>query len=121
VSYAGVDLDSANAIFTVPLSALSTAGGLQVTPSTPFVFSLLAFDNYYTGNLTDFIGPMQYELDSPKFYGFPSSFVLAANTSSATGVIPNNAYNGNSPSQSGLLLIYKDAKTPEADIITVTP
>jgi subtilisin family serine protease len=129
VSYAGVDLDSANAIFTLPLSALSTAAGLQVTPSTPFIFTLLAVDNYYTGDVTGVIGPMQYELDSPKYYASAISFVLPANTGGALGVFPNNAsnpffggpYDGNSPSQSGLLLIYKDAKTPEADIVTVTP
>jgi len=58
-----------------------------------------------------------------------SSFILPASASGAVGIIPNNAanpflsgpYNGNSPSQSGLLLMYKDAKTPEADIVTVGP
>ena len=128
--YSVADLDSANAILTVPLSALQTAGGLSLTTSTPFTFFLLAFDNYYTGNLTDSIGPMQYELDMPKVYPVPTDLTAAANTSTPVLIVPNNAanpflgapYNGNSPSQTGLLLMYTDGKAgQEASFVTVTP
>jgi hypothetical protein len=128
--YTIADLDSANAIFTVPLSALQTAGGLSLTTSTPFTFSLLAFDNYYTGNLTDAIGPMHYELDMPQVYPIPTDLTAAANTSTPVLIVPNNAanpflgapYNGDSPSQTGLLLMYTDGKAgQEASFVTVTP
>jgi subtilisin family serine protease len=128
--YTGADLDSANAILTVPLSALQTSTGLQLGFSTPFVFSVLAFDNYYTGNLTDFIGPMQFELDMPTVYPAVSEFIVPADGSTNLAVFPNNAanvyltgpYNGNSPSQTGLLLMYTDGKAGQEDAsITVSP
>jgi hypothetical protein len=80
--------------------------------------SVLAFDNYYTGNLTDAIGPMKYELDMPQVYSGPVDLTVPAGGSLPVTIFPNNAanplltgpYNGNSPSPSGLLLMYTDAK-----------
>ena len=127
--YTAADLDPANAILTVPLSALQTAAGLQLNVSTPFVFSVLALDNYFTGNLTDDIGPMAYELDMPQFYAV-DEFSVPAGSSVPVTIFPNNAatpyfgapYNGMSPSQTRLLLIYTDGKIArEVDSITVTP
>ena len=129
-SYTIADLDSANAILTVPLSALTTSTGLSLTTSTPFTFSVLAFDNYYTGNLTDLIGPMQYELDMPQFYSSTAEFTVPSNGSLGTTIFPNNAanvyltgpYNGNSPSQTGILYMYTDGKAgQETSIVTVKP
>jgi len=122
------DLDSANVILTVPLNALTSAAG-NVTIDHPFTFSVLAFDNYYTGNLTDSIAGMKYELDMPQFYAI-SSFAVPAGTSGTVSIIPNNAanpyfgapYNGNSPSQSGILFLYTNGKTgQESSILTVYP
>ena len=48
--YADADLNSGNMILTAPLSAL---GGLS--PSTPISFYVLAYDNYFTGTVTDVI------------------------------------------------------------------
>jgi subtilisin family serine protease len=123
------DLDSANAIFTVPLSALTTQSGLALQTSTMFTFSVLAFDNYFTGNLTDAITGMQYELDMPQFYA-QSEFTVPANSSTNLTIFPNNAatpflngpYNGNSPSQTGILLLYQNAKTgQESSQVVVHP
>ena len=128
--YTIADLDSANAIFTVPLSALVTSTGLQMAVTTPFSYSVLAFDNYFTGNLTDSIGPMAYELDMPQVYPAITDFTVAPNASLPITIVPNNAanpyftgpYNGNSPSQTGLLLMYTDGKLArEADFVAVTP
>ena len=102
---------------------------MSLQTSTAFTFSALAFDNYFTGNLTDIIGPMKYELDMPRFYPAAISFGVPAGSSTPVSVIPNNAanpfltgpYNGKSPSQTGLLLMYRDAKAPEADLVTVNP
>jgi hypothetical protein len=121
--YTIADLDSANVILTVPLSALG------LTISQPFTFSVLAFDNYYTGNLTDIIAGMKYELDMPQVYA-ASTFALSAASSGSLSVYPNNAahpygsasYNGNSPSQKGLLLLYTNGKTgQESSTVVVTP
>ena len=118
--YTDADLDTANAVMTAPLSALTTAAGLSLQISTKFVYSVYAFDNFFSGNLTDFIGPMQYELDSPRFAASSTSFAVPAGSSVNVSVVPA-VPNGNSTSQTGLLLMYKDSKTPEADIIKVNP
>jgi hypothetical protein len=115
--YTTADLDSANAILTVPLSAL---GGMPV--NQPFTFDAVAFDNYYTGNLTDIIAGMKYELDMPKEYAQLSSFGVPPGFNGTISVIPNNAYNGNSPSQKGILFLYTNGKTgQESSAVTVTP
>ncbi len=128
--YTVADLDSANVILTAPLSALaSVAAPVSVSVNQPFTFSVLAFDNYYTGNLTDLITGMQYELDMPQEYTAPS-FSVAAGGSTVLPVLTNNAanpylggpYNGNSPSQKGLLFLYTDGKTgQESSSILIAP
>jgi subtilisin family serine protease len=121
-SYTIADLDSANAILTVPLSAMVTAGGLKLLPSTSFTYLVLAFDNYFSGNLTDLIGPMTYELDMPQVFAASSEFTAPANSSTALSIFPSSPYNGGSPSQTGLLLMYTDGKAGlEASIVKVTP
>jgi hypothetical protein len=119
--YAIADLDSANAILTVPLSALETSSGLQLGASTPFTFSVKAVDNYFTHSVTDSIGPMKYELDMPKVSTSPTVTVAPGTTTNLL-VSPNGAYNGKSPSQTGLLLMYTDGKAgQESSSITVVP
>ena len=114
--YADADLDSGNMILTAPLSTVG------LTPGTQFTFSVLAFDNYFTGNLTDAISDMKYTLDKPRYA--PSNFVpvVPVGGSTALGIssVPGGA--AASPSQSGLLLLYRDAKKGhEADTIAVSP
>jgi len=128
--FTNADLDSANAILTVPLSALTSAtSGLSVALNQPFTFDVAAYDNYYTGTLTDLIGGMKYELDMPQEYT-PPSFSVMAGTSGSVSVTPNNAanpylgapYNGNSPSQIGLLFLYTNGKTgQESSLVLITP
>lgn len=118
--YTIADLDSANAILTVPLSALKTAAGLALSATSPFTYSVLAFDNYFTGNLTDLIGPMQYELDMPQVYPDQPDLLVPAGSSVTINAVSNSAYNGNSPSQLGFLLMYTDGRTgKESDIVKV--
>jgi hypothetical protein len=78
---------------TVPLSALTTSIGLSLLSSTPFAYSVLAFDNYFTGNLTDLIAPMNYELDVPQFYASTNEFTVPANGSLASAIVPKNTAN----------------------------
>jgi hypothetical protein len=127
-AYTIADLDSATAILTVPLTALSNAS-VTAAINQPFSFYVLAFDSYYTGNLTDFIPPMKYELDMPQVYA-ASNFSVPAGVTGTISVAPNNAahpyfgapYNGNSPSQLGLLLLYTNGKNgQESSVVTVTP
>jgi subtilisin family serine protease len=115
--FTDADLDSGNAILTAPLSALGLNG------TTPFDFSVYAFDNYFTGNLTDSIVNMTYTPSTPRFTasGVPATGVPTGGTSTVTiQSVPNG--DTASPSQTGILLLYRDAGTQnEADAIIVKP
>src|SRR3989442_2072019 len=108
-------LDSANAILTAPPPALGP------TPGTPFDVSFYAFDNYFTGALTDTITDKTYTLGVPRFFGsgVPAAGVPAGGSSTLTiDAIPGGDVA--SPSQTGLLLMLRDSKSEkEASSITV--
>ena len=113
--FTDADLNSANVILTAPLSALG------MTPDTKFDFAVLAFDNYFTGDLTDVIEGMTYTPSGPRFVaaGVPATGIPAGGTSllSIGWFAPGESA---SPSQSGLLLMYRDGKPgQEADAIRV--
>jgi subtilisin family serine protease len=115
--FTDADLDSGNVILTAPLSAL----GLNA--SSRFDFSVYAFDNYFTGNLTDAIEGITYTPSTPRYTasGVPASGVPVGGTSTLTiqAVAGGDVA---SPSQTGILLMYRDAKEKsEADAIEVTP
>src|SRR5204862_210347 len=59
--FADADLDSGNIIMSAPLSAVG------LTPGTKFDFSVYAFDNYFSGFLTDAVENMTYTLSTPRF------------------------------------------------------
>ncbi len=115
--FTDADLDSSNAIFTVPLSSIG------LTETTQFNFSVLAFDNYFTGNLTDAILGMTYTPATPRFVGsgIPDTGVPAGGSSTLTiNSVPGG--DAASPSQQGLLLMYRDARSQrQADAVTVKP
>lgn len=115
--FSDADLNSGNVIMTVPLSAIG------LTPSTQFDFSVFAGDNYFTGFFTDAIVGMTYTAGTPRYVGsgVPGTGVPAGGSSTLTiTAVPGGA--AASPSQTGLLLMYRDARTQrEADAIAVTP
>jgi len=115
--FTDADLNSGNAILTTPLSAIG------LTPSTQFDFSVFACDNYFTGLCTDAITDMTYTLGTPRYFGsgIPAGGVPAGGSStlSISAIAGGDVA---SPSQSGLLLMYRDGRTQrEADQITVSP
>jgi len=111
--FADADLDSSNMIMTAPLSAVG------LTSTSQFDFSIFAFDNYFTGNLTDAIENMTFSFQTPRFTasGVPASVPVGG---SATFTV--NAVTGGdaaSPSQKGMLLLYRDAARNEAQALEV--
>ena len=109
------DLNSANAILTAPLSAVG------LTATSQFNFAVYASDNYFTGNTTDAITGMTYTLGTPRYIisGAPTVSVPARNrTTLIVQEVPGGAVA--SPSQTGFLLLYRDARPKaEADTIIV--
>jgi len=119
--YTDADFNSGNVIMTIPASAI---GLNAANPSawTPFDFYVLAFDNYFTGDLTDFsTSVMRVNPAFPR----ATSTGLAPNPvpigSSSTLTITPLPFNDlDSPSQLGILLLYRDAQWGrEADVITL--
>ena len=116
--YAAADLNSSNMIYTVLASDIGIS-----SPTQKFRFSVYSFDNYFTGDLTDAVVDMVHTLGTPKYasvlgdsLGVPVGF---------SGALPVSAPTGGaaaSPSQTGLLLLYRDAKSKrESDVVTITP
>lgn len=97
-----------NWILTVPASAIG------VTPGQPFNFQVFAFDGYFTGALTD-CSPHDctsyhtHTLNTPKWDVTNEFPVVPALGSTNIGLIRNASGATLSPSQIGLLLMYREA------------
>ncbi|MGQ9815835.1 MAG: Ig-like domain-containing protein, partial [Candidatus Roseilinea sp.] len=117
VFYTDADLNSGNVILTVPAARL----GLDPTNAStwqPFDFYVLAFDNYFTGSLTDFTDVMRVNPAFPRAFATvaPSPVPVGASSTLTINKLLDNDLN--SPSQLGILLMYRDAQWGrEADII----
>ena len=117
VSYADADFDSANVILTAPLSAIG------LTPGSQFRFSVYAIDDYFTGAITDAIEDMTYTLGTPSFdVAGGMSWVVPAGGKGSLSVSAVAGGAAASPSQTGLLLLYRDSKPgQEAEAIKLAP
>jgi len=103
--FTDADLDSGNAILTAPLAAVG------LTPSTKFDFSVFAFDNYFTGFLTDAIENMTATLDTPKFaIAGPQTLSVPAHGQTTLAVSSVAGGGAASPTQLGFQLLYRDAE-----------
>jgi hypothetical protein len=115
--FADSDLNSSNAIFTV----LASDVGIT-SPTQQFKFSVYAFDNRISGNLTDVIPTMMHTLGTPKYQAASASVTVPVGVSEALAVTAPAGGTTASPSQTGLLLLHRDARTNrESDLVTVTP
>jgi hypothetical protein len=123
-AFTDADLNSGNAIMTAPMAAVG------LTPSSKFKYSVFAFDNYFTGALTDAIENMTFTLGTPRFsFGAPSSFSVPASTIQSILISGVSGGDTASPSQLGFQLLYRDAKASdggdpgrrEGQIIRVSP
>jgi hypothetical protein len=111
--FADADLNSGNLILT------ARASDLGITTGSKFRFSVYAFDNYFTGWLTDFVENMTFTAGTPR-YNAGLGGAVPAGTSATLPVqaVPGGATA--SPSQSGFLLMYRDgAPGREAEAIPV--
>jgi hypothetical protein len=111
VAFTDADLQSGNVILTAPTLALG------ITDDTTIDFEVAAFDNYFTGELTDAFDTMTYTPSTPKFIAINPPDVAPARSTVrfGTAAVPGGAEA--SPSQIGLLLMHRlDART-EATIV----
>lgn len=118
--FTDADLNSANVIFSVLYSQLELP---NVSHAKSLGIEFFAFDNYFTGDVTDFIGGITYTPATPRYTGsltvnpVPIGFKTSTLNISA---VPGGA--AASPSQTGILLNYRDARSKlESQAITVSP
>jgi hypothetical protein len=114
--YSIADLATANITLTVLMRDIGISAGSK------FSYQVFAFDNYFTGSLTDWSGVATVTPNTPRFSASASSVSVPVNGTAALTVSSNPAGDAASPSQSGLLLLHRDGKTgAEATAVTVTP
>ena len=119
VFFADADLNSGNMIFTVPMNASGGGINVGVAPATTFGFSVYAFDNYFTGALTDAVEGMRFTPGNARYsvtgdpFGTidPLSFISVPVT---TATVPDA-----STTESGLLLMYRRNTLLESEVIRV--
>ena len=114
--YADSDLNSGNMIMAVPFAAIG------ITNSRTISFSVYAFDNYFTGDLTDAIVNMRYNPYAPRYDADDIFPVVPAGGSATVNVEAVAGGATASPSQKGFLLMYRDAKTGrEVEAVSIKP
>ncbi|MBA3249304.1 MAG: S8 family serine peptidase [Geodermatophilaceae bacterium] len=108
------DFDASTQVFTVPLSALGLSRG------DTFDFSVLAFDNYFSGLVTDVIDGMSWTVGKPRYVAaFGLNRVLVPAGSQVQVPVASNPRQGPS-SQTGLLMLYDNNKSQDSQAVTVT-
>ncbi len=113
--YADTDLETGNVILTMPLAPFGIGADAKLG------ISVLAFDNYFTGNLTDSIDGRIFTLSVPKYdvTAPPAAGVDPLSVATLT-VMAVPGGDVASPSQDGLLFFYRSAnKGLEADVVPV--
>ena len=114
--FTDADLNSGNVIFTVPLNI---AGGVTLAPGATMGFSVFAFDNYFSGNLTDSIEGMRFTPGQPRFGVVGEPFgAVPAKTASSLGVTTSTLPDTLS-SELGLLMMYRRNEGKEADVLRI--
>jgi hypothetical protein len=95
---------------------------LALTPNSTFRYRVQVSDNYFTGLITDSIGPMQVNMNNPRFFPTVFSFTAPIGATTPITINRNAAGDAASPSQLGILLMTRDGRFGmEALPVTVTP
>ena len=110
--YTGGGFDSSMMVLTVPASALGIAAGQM------FSFDVYAFDNYFTGAMTDAIEDMSFTYGQPEY--LVDDYIEVPKNGKATLTATVNEDAGES-TQTGLLLRHLSAATDDWEIVTLNP
>jgi hypothetical protein len=111
--FTDADLNSRNTIFTVPMA------NVGVVPGTTFRFSVYAFDNYFTGNLTDLIEGMRFTPGAPRYVLGDEPWGSVAPSSRASVSVSKAIVPDVSTTESGVLLFYRRNGSHESEFAKV--
>ncbi|MBL8287638.1 MAG: S8 family serine peptidase [Rubrivivax sp.] len=99
------DLNSGNTIFTVPMAALGLAGAGG--PGTTLTIDVYAYDNYFTGNLSDAMTGMKFTPAAPRFSAAASGGAVPRFAITKVPYTLNSAVPAVQSSETGLLMMYR--------------
>ncbi len=108
--YTDAGFDSSMMVLTAPAAALG------LTPGQTFAYDVYAFDNYFTGNLTDQIEGMSFTYGQPKYV--VDDYITVPARRSASLPVAKNPSAGDS-TQTGLLLRHLSAAKSDFSVVTV--
>ncbi len=110
--YNDADLNSGNVIFTVPLTALG------VGPSATLGFDVLAYDNYFTGSVSDVISGMKFTPSSPRFAA-PDGVPFGTIGVGKSGKVPfvGSPVSASQSTELGVLMMYRRNAGDESQAI----
>lgn len=112
--YADTDLNTANITLPLPL------GLMGVDATTQLRLSVYAFDNYFSGALTDSIENMYYTPATPKYGPTGVIYDLPQNQSTVIKPVAVPGGAAASPSQTGLLMLHRNQPAGfEANLVVV--
>lgn len=111
--YADADLNSGNMIMTVPLPAL----GLE--PGQTFGFSVSAYDNYFSGLVSDSITGMVFTPGNERFGVVDLPFGEVASKTSASLGLKTATLPDTVSTERGLLVMYRRNAGKEANAIRI--
>jgi minor extracellular serine protease Vpr len=95
------DLNSGNSTFTIPMSAIG------VGPGTTLTLDVYAYDNYFSGFVSDALFGMKFTPASPRFSASTQIGTVPSGSSSRVPFTTNETVTAAQSSESGLLLMYR--------------
>lgn len=101
--YTDSDFDSATTVFTVPLAALGLAEG------STFGFQVLAYDNYFSGTVTDAVGAQTWTVGKTAYSLAAGADELVVPAKRTTKIAVTKSTTPVISTQTGLLLLLDDA------------
>lgn len=109
--YTIADFDASTQVLTAPLAALGLSSG------STFDYDVLAYDNYFSGNVTDVIEGQTWTVGSEKFTVAGDSLLVPSGRNLRTTVRANPT--AGESTQTGFLLLFDDNKTRDFGVVVV--
>ena len=113
VFFIDADLNSANAIFTVPMADIG------VVPGQTISFKVQAYDNYFSGNLTDEITGMRFTPGQPRYAAVGDPFGAVDPGARVGAPITATTVPADKSTESGLLVMFRRNAGDEAQVVRV--
>ena len=112
--FTDANFDSSTQVLSAPLSALG------LTRGSTFDFSVLAFDNYFTGTVTDVIEDQTGTVGSSTFALRGGAEELSVPAGRSLEVTVERTASAGESTSTGLLFLYDNAATRDAQAVRIS-